>query len=255
MALVERELHGDVVVIRLNRPEKLNALNAEMLTDLARLWTEFRDTPSQKVAILTGAGRGFCVGEDLVESAERGTPGLPPNIPHDPFWNDVRGPAGSIDKPIIAAVNGWAMGGGWILAAMADLRVAARSAVFEISEAKHWALGAYTFAFIDTLPWAIATEAALGFRFSAERAYQMGFVNRLASDDQLLAVALEMSDHLLSLPTASRRNTLEICRRLRPTIDPDVDARAAEMRSSPEAHAISVEARRAFAANEKPKYT
>src|SRR5207248_2448904 len=92
--------------------------------------------------------------------------------PYDPFWNNGRGPAGSIEKPIIAAVNGWAMGGGFIYAWMADFRVAARSAVFEISEARHWLLGAYNFGFTDMLTWTVATELAPGLLREAQAELQ-----------------------------------------------------------------------------------
>ena len=198
MPLVEREHHGDVVVIRMNRPEKLNAMNTELLTELANAWTEYQDTPSEKIAILAANGRAFCAGEDLVEAAERGTPGFAPGLPYDPFWNST------LDKPLIAAVNGWAMGGGFIQTYLCDLRLASRNAVFEISEARHWLLGAYRFGFTDTLPWPIATELALGMRMSAERAHQVGFLNRLVDEpEDLIPAALEMCDHLLSIPPAS----------------------------------------------------
>jgi enoyl-CoA hydratase/carnithine racemase len=255
MAIVEREHHGDVVVIRMNRPEALNAMNTEMVTALAQAWTEFRDTPSEKIAILTGTGRGFCSGEDLVESAQRGTPGLPPGTPFDPFWNNGNGPAGQIDKPIITAVNGWAMGGGSIMVWMSDLRVAARSAVFEISEARHWLLGAYKFGFTDTLSWTIATELALAFRMSGERAHQVGFVNRFTEDDQLMPAAFELCDHLLSLPPASLKNTLEISRRLRPGIPEAIQAQSEELRLNGGAFdEVTTEARRAFAEKRKPQF-
>src|SRR5947209_8224356 len=122
------------------------------------------------------------------------------------------------------------MGGGFIFAWMADFRVAARSAVFEISEARHWLLGAYNFGFTDMLTWTVATELALGFPISAERAHEIGFVNRLVDDDQLLPTCFEMCDHLLSLPPASLRNTLYLARKLRPRIPDEIQAEAAELR-------------------------
>ena len=103
-------------------------------------------------------------------------PWMASSNPYDPFWNMT------LAKPLIAAVNGWAMGGGFIQTYLCDLRLASRNAVFEISEARHWLLGAYKFGFTDTLPWPIATELALGMRMSAERAYEVGFVNRLVDD-------------------------------------------------------------------------
>ncbi|MCU1503855.1 MAG: enoyl-CoA hydratase [Ilumatobacteraceae bacterium] len=253
MSLVERESHGAVAVIRMNRPEKLNAMSLPLLTELAAAWRDFQETPSQKIAILTGTGKAFCAGEDLVESSQRGTPGLAPDLPFDPFFNDAKGPAEHLPKPTIAAVNGWAMGGGFIMAWMCDFRVAARSAVFEISEARHWLLGAYKFGFTDSLPWTIATELALGFRMSAERAYEVGFANRLVDDDQLLACSLEMCDHMLSIPPASLKNTLDVARRLRPAISTEMEAYGSELRSRGNIDDV-MEARKAFSEKRKPVF-
>jgi len=75
MAIVETERHGQVMVIRMNRPERLNALGQEIRHDLAEAWCEFRDSDQLEVAIFTGTGRAFCAGEDMKESVERGAPG------------------------------------------------------------------------------------------------------------------------------------------------------------------------------------
>ncbi len=75
MAVVETERHGQIFVVRMNRPERLNALNHEMRTQLAQAWTEFRHDSELEVAIFTGAGRAFCAGEDMKETLEHGIPG------------------------------------------------------------------------------------------------------------------------------------------------------------------------------------
>ena len=75
MAVVETERHGQVLVVRMNRPERLNALSHEMRSGLAEAWTEFRHSEELEVAIFTGTGRGFCAGEDMKESLQRGAPG------------------------------------------------------------------------------------------------------------------------------------------------------------------------------------
>jgi enoyl-CoA hydratase/carnithine racemase len=74
MAVVEIERHGQVLVVRMNRPERLNALNHELRSELAATWTEFRHDNELEVAIFTGAGRAFCAGEDMKESLKDGAP-------------------------------------------------------------------------------------------------------------------------------------------------------------------------------------
>src|SRR5579863_2315262 len=101
MQVVETERHGQILVVRMNRPERLNALNHEMRTRLAEIWTEFRRDDGLEVAVFTGTGRAFCAGEDMKESLAHGTPGgRRPSI-EDPFMT------GKLEKPVIAAVNGF----------------------------------------------------------------------------------------------------------------------------------------------------
>ena len=245
MPVVECERHGQILVVRLNRPERLNALNTEMRTALAETWTEFRRDTNLEVAILTGTGRGFCAGEDMKESLSAGAPGgkLPP-IP-DPFMN------GSLEKPVIAAVNGFAMGGGFMLVERTDLRLAVPEAVFEVSEAKRWLLGGYNHGHVANLPYAIAMEMAIGFRFTAERFYQVGFLNRLVPQQELMPTAISMAEHLLSLPPASRVNTVYMMRQMRPEPSDAHKELAARLKEHGD-KADLMESRAAFAEKRKP---
>ena len=109
----------------------------------------------------------------MKESLQKGVAGGERPEQEDPFMT------GTLEKPVIAAVNGFAMGGGFMLVERTDLRVAVREAVFEVSEAKRWLLGGYNHGHIANLPYPIAMEMALGFRFTAERFYEIGFLNRL----------------------------------------------------------------------------
>src|ERR1700676_1143231 len=191
MPVVETERHGQILVVRMNRPDRLNALSHEMRTLLAEAWTEFRLSNELEVAIFTGTGRGFCAGEDMKESLANNQPGGRRPAIEDPFMT------GALEKPVIAAVNGYAMGGGFMLVERTDLRVAVKEAVFEVSEAKRWLLGGYNHGHVANVPYPIAMEMALGFRFTAERFYQVGFINRLAPQPELIPTAMAMAEHLL----------------------------------------------------------
>ena len=210
MAVVETERHGQVLVVRLNRPERLNALNHELRMELAQTWTDFRRDDGLEVAILTGTGRAFCAGEDMKETLADKTPGGRKLEIEDPFAT------GALEKPVIAAVNGFAMGGGFMLVERTDLRVAAKGAVFEVSEAKRWLLGGFDHGHLANLPFPVAMEMALGFRFTAERFHELGFVNRLVEPEAVVPTAIEMANHLLTLPPAARVNTVHMMRRMRP---------------------------------------
>ena len=194
------------------------------------------------------------MGEDLRESAERGASGFAPGLPFDPFGTTVAVRPAVSDKPIIAAVNGWAFGGGFIYAWMADLKVASRNAVFEISEARVFTVGAYEFGFTDFLPWPVATELALGYRLPAERMHQLGFINHLVdTEEEAVGKALELAQHLLRLPPPSLRNTLEVSRRLRPQIPPEITALVAPWRAATD-DPYAAESRRAFLEKRDPRY-
>ena len=247
MAFVETEIHDQIMVIRLNRPDRLNALSTVVREGMAEAFTAFRDSDSLEVAILTGTGRGFCVGEDMKESLERGEPGSSRQKIEDPFNNRT------LQKPVIAAINGYAMGGGFMLVERTDLRVAVKGAVFEMSEAKRWLLGGYNHGFVAGLPHPIATEMALGFRFTAERLHEVGFLNRLVDPDDLMPTAMEMAEHLLTLPPAARVNTVYMMRQMVPQVAPPFERLAAALHE----HGCKedrMESRRAFAEKRKPRF-
>jgi len=247
MAVVETERNGQVLIVRMNRPERLNALNTEMRQMLAETWTEFRRSKELEVAIFTGTGRGFCAGEDMKESLSVGKPGgVRPTIA-DPFMD------GTLEKPVIAAVNGFAMGGGFMLVERTDLRVAVPEAVFEVSEAKRWLLGGYNHGHLANLPFPIAMEMALGFRFTAERFHQIGFLNRLVPQAELITAARAMAEHLLALPPASRVNTVHMMRQMRPEPSDAHKALANKLHDHGDKSDL-MESRAAFSEKRKPNF-
>ena len=247
MAVVETERHGQILVVRMNRPERLNALNHEMRTLLAETWTEFRHSDQLEVAIFTGSGRAFCAGEDMKESLENGAPGGRRPAIEDPFMS------GALEKPVIAAVNGFAMGGGFMLVERTDLRVAVRGAVFEVSEAKRWLLGGYNHGHLANMPYPVAMEMALGFRFTAERFHQLGFINRIAPQAELIPTAMAMAEHLLSSPPAARVNTVHMMRQMRPEPTEAQQALADKLHDHGDKSDL-MESRAAFAEKRKPNF-
>jgi enoyl-CoA hydratase/carnithine racemase len=247
MAVVETERNGQVLIVRMNRPESLNALNTALRQELAETWTEFRASKELEVAIFTGSGRAFCAGEDMKESLANKTPGgIKPTIA-DPFMD------GSLEKPVIAAINGFAMGGGFMLVERTDLRVAVPEAVFEVSEAKRWLLGGYNHGHLANVAYPVAMEMALGFRFTAERFYQIGFLNRVVAQADLIPTAMGMAEHLLSLPPASRVNTVHMMRQMRPEPSDAHKALAAKLHAHGDKNDL-IESRAAFAEKRKPNF-
>ncbi|MQA01088.1 MAG: hypothetical protein GEU80_17525 [Dehalococcoidia bacterium] len=247
MAIVETEHSDGIMVVRMNRPERLNALGSELRAALGEAWEEFRDSDSE-VAIYTGTGRAFCAGEDMKETLERGKTRAPGTAGgSNPFTE------GTLDKPVIAAVNGYAMGGGFQLVERCDLRVAVRGAVFEMSEAKRWLLGGYAHGTVGNVSHAVATEMAFAYRFTAERLYEVGYLNRLVDPEDLMPAAREMAEHLLTLPPASRVNTLAIMRAMRPAPSEEIERLADRLRDHG-AKSDLMESRAAFAEKRKPNF-
>ena len=249
MSILEIERREGVMVIRMNRPERMNALGMELRAALADAWCEFRDSNELEVAIFTGTGRAFCAGEDMKESVARGAAGSEsaPVRKENPY--DL----GTLEKPVIVAVNGYAMGGGFMLVERADLRVAARGAVFESSEAKRWLLGGYDHGIKGGLAHAAATELAFAFRLTAERLYELGFLNRVVEPDALLPTAQEMAAHLMSLPPASRVNTTVMMRAMRGRPSDELEDLAARLKEHGSKEDL-MESRKAFAEKRPPRF-
>ncbi|MEQ9122412.1 MAG: enoyl-CoA hydratase-related protein, partial [Alphaproteobacteria bacterium] len=161
--------------------------------------------------------------------------------------------AGTLEKPVIGAINGFAMGGGFMLVEGTDLRVAAETAVFEVSEAKRWLLGGYNHGHVANVAYPVAMEMALGFRFTAKRFHEIGFLNRICPAEEVVPTAVQMAEHLLTLPPAARVNTVHMMRRMRPSVSP-AHERLAEKLHAHGALSDLLESRAAFAEKRKPNF-
>ena len=203
---VERR-EGGVLVLTLNRPAKRNALSPEMLVRMAAAFREFRDAPELRVAILTGAGdEDFCTGGDLELTMPLMTGARQPETEWDRRLlaepgqiNDAILRGFELYKPVIAAVNGRALGGGTEMTNACDLRVAAEHAVFGTPEARVGLLpgGGSLSRLPRQIPWAKAMEILLvGEPFSARDALAMGLVNYVVPREQVLDKALELAGKL-----------------------------------------------------------
>ena len=179
-----------VLLITINRPEQRNAVNAAVAAGIAAALDELDADSDLSVGVLTGAGKGFCAGMDLKAflAGER------PHTEERGFAGIVQRPA---DKPLIAAVEGFAVAGGLEVALACDLIVASRGARLGVPEVKRSlvAAGGALLRLPRTLPRNLAMELALtGDPIDAERAYELGLVNRLAEPGEALAAALELAD-------------------------------------------------------------
>lgn len=259
MPVLEYEKQGHVVILTMNRPEKLNARNLEMSSLFADYFTEFERDDSAWVAVLTGRGRAFCSGVDMAEGAanrDRFPEGIHPE--RDPF-DRYR-----LHKPTIAAINGLAYGSGFFLAGRADLRVAVEGAMFQASEIQRSMLGDYGCQVLHSLGSGVATELALGGTVTATRLYEVGFLNRLVMNGKALETAMEMAEQLIELPPLALQQTLRLMHELRsrtitrPVTSPhlgedfriSVEGAEKRLRDSEDAK----EARQSFLEKRRPSY-
>jgi enoyl-CoA hydratase/carnithine racemase len=201
------EQKGHVVTITLNRPERMNALSLELMQSLADAFERFRKDDDAWVAILTGAGdKAFCAGLDLKDQAERDARGE--GFPRDrPRFHHL-----DIFKPIIAAINGFAIAGGWMLGQTCDVRLAAEHAEMGISEAM-WNLPAnWVVDLTRQIGLGHALEIALwgDKRITARRGYEIGWINKVVPKDKLMDEANDWADRMCYLGPQCVRNLKEI---------------------------------------------
>jgi len=251
-AKIERK--GRITIVTLNRPEVMNAMHSPAHFELHRVFDEFANDPEQWIAIVTGAGeKAFSAGNDLKWQAAGGMRG----------W-DKSGFAGlterfDCDKPIIAAVNGVAMGGGFEIALACDLIIAAENAVFALPEPR---VGLAALAGgLHRLPRQIGLKRAMGMiltgrHVSAREGFELGFVNEVVSQGQALAAAERWANLILQNGPMSIRASKQTIHR---GLGVSLEQAMAEQRDYPAVRALAasedyVEGPKAFAEKRAPQW-
>jgi enoyl-CoA hydratase/carnithine racemase len=216
MSITRREFctvqrDGHLTIVTINRPEVMNALHYEADLELDQVWSEFAEDEDQWIGIVTGEGeRAFCTGNDLKMHALRGVRQMP-----------ASGFAGlttrfDLDKPVIAAINGAALGGGFELALACDIVVAAQNATFALPEPR---VGVTALAGgIQYLPRAIGLPRAMGILLTgrhvpAKEAFELGFVTALAPAGGALEEARRWAEQMLQCSPLALRATKHLARK------------------------------------------
>jgi enoyl-CoA hydratase len=203
MSVILREQRGNVAVVTLNRPEKHNALNAEMFVRLADLWKSIAADSDTRVVLLTGAGeKAFCSGGDLGSLVPLSTGARDPANEWDQRWVDDQ--QAIIDaallrnvafyKPVVAAINGLAVAGGFEFMLSTDIRVASREATFRLSEVRRGIIpsGGSLARLARQVGWVNTMEIVLTAEIiDANRALGMDLVNRVVDPGDVIRVALD----------------------------------------------------------------
>ena len=257
--LVERE--GHVLSVTLNRPEAKNALSAGMLAGMYRAWRLLDSDPELRVAILTGRGQVFCAGADLkaMGGGERDEEfsKLMAEVP-DLHWQALLR-HNRPQKPIIAAVEGFAVAGGTEILQGTDIRVAAEDAVFGVTEARRglFPLGGSSVRLRRQIPYTLAAEILLtGRHVSAREALAFGLVGRVVPSGGALAEAREIAAQICENGPLSIRALMRMLREVDESYS-EADALVKELEYGGPVFASrdAREGPRAFAEKRKPVFT
>jgi crotonobetainyl-CoA hydratase len=257
--LIKVEKKGHLTIITINRPEVRNAINPPTSTEMGHAFDEFRDDPDAWVAIVTGAGdRAFSAGNDLKYDAL-----TPPEQAREERSRVRYGMGGlvfnyELDKPLIAAVNGFAMGGGFEIALACDVIVAAETATFSFPET---AVGRVPVAggvnrLVRQIPYHLAMDLLLTRRrLTAQEAHQFGIVSRVVPLAELMTTAEQVAEEIIEGSPLGVRATKEIANRGLDLTLREANATAFPLYKQFVASEDFIEGPKAFAEKRKPRWT
>ena len=215
------EQRGHIGIITLNRPERLNAITGTMLAAVSEQLIACQRDPEIRVIVLTGAGRGFCAGLDLVDQQARMGAGDDSPAPAVPGYSlfDLRDAPpvvlNKMDKPILCALNGPAAGYGMDMALLCDIRIASDRAKMGAVFARRGVLpeSGGTWILPRLLGWAKAAEVAfLGRVLDAQESLDAGLVNQVVPHDQLMEITLELAEEIAANAPLSVQATKRMMR-------------------------------------------
>ena len=244
----------NVVVMTLNRPESLNSINRQLRRELNEAITEFDQDSEAFVAVITGSGRAFCSGRDLKERADdnaqgvqaRASASMSTDSPY--LWRQTW-------KPLVAAVNGFALAGGWSLAQMCDLRIASEGAKLGITEAKWSLMPPFGTILPKMMPLSAVMELVLTAEpVSAQRAYEMGFLNKVVPADQVMPEAMATARKIAENAPLAVQYFKELAYRGLNMSTQDISALTYHMYDQLLETEDAKEGPRAFAEKRKPKW-
>jgi enoyl-CoA hydratase len=257
--LIERD--GHVLTVTLNRPEAKNALSPGMLAGMYKAWRQLDEDPELRVAILTGRGDVFCAGADLKAMGSGESDDefmrLMSEVP-DIHWQALLRHNRPL-KPIITAVEGFAVAGGTEILQGTDIRIAAEDAVFGVTEARRglFPLGGSSVRLRRQIPYTLAAEILLtGRHVTAQEALAFGLIGRIVPKGQALAEARKVAQVVCENGPLSIRALMRMLREVDESV-PEAEALARELEVGSPIFGTrdAREGMKAFAEKRKPVYT
>ncbi len=233
---------GMVAVITMRKPDRMNRLDAELVDGLHDRWVQFMADDAARVAVLAGEGKAFSAGADLKA------------VPHH-LYHGIPGIGYPVDKPVVAAVQGWCIGGGMVLTTMADIMIVAEDAKFSYPEVKIAFSGGLISNLVTRIPHKIAMELLLvGDTIDAKRAYEVGYANKIVSIDQLMPTAMDYARRIADTAPMPSRMLKRFASETLPKGPTEIAGIARAQVDAINRSADWVEGRAAFAEKRPPKF-